>query len=148
MGEYEELYNKLVPPKEGKERFKKPEIKYPNFFIEAKGKKSKNVEKPTKSVMDRIKKYIGDGTGKLDYTYFADSKHNEFDYRMLMNNEQKEDGTAKYEVNRYNNKYQELYFTLKRRKASKRAICSAVDKEERMKNMDAIEKTGRFDIFH
>ncbi len=148
LGEYEELYNKLVPPKEGKERFKKPEIKYPNFFIEAKGKKSKNVEKPTKSVMDRIKKYIGDGTGKLDYTYFADSKHNEFDYRMLMNNEQKEDGTAKYEVNRYNNKYQELYFTLKRRKASKRAICSAVDKEERMKNMDAIEKTGRFDIFH
>lgn len=148
LGEYEELYNRLVPPKEGKERFSKSEIKHPNFFIEAKGKKSKNVEKPTKSVMDRIKKYIGKGTGRLDYAYFDDSKQNEFDYRMLMNNEKKEDGTAKYEINRYDNKYQKLYFTLKNRKASKRAICSSIDKEEHMKNMDATEKAGRFETFH
>lgn len=148
LGEYEGLYNKLVPPKEGKERFAKPDTKHPNFFIEAKGKKSKNVAKPTKSVMDRIKKYIGEGTGRLDYTYFDDTKGNEFDYRMLMNNEEKEDGTAKYEVDRYDNQYQKLYLTLKRRKATKRAICSAIDKEERMKNMDATEKIGRFETFH
>ncbi|MCM1236068.1 MAG: hypothetical protein NC489_38770, partial [Ruminococcus flavefaciens] len=155
LGEYEELYNKLVSPKEGKERFLKSEIKHPNFFIEAKGKKSKNVAKPTRSVMDRIKKYIGEGTGRLDYAYFDNSeknddnsKKNEFDYRMLMNNEKKEDGTAKYEINRYDNKYQKLYFTLKSRKASKRAICSSIDKEERIKNMDATEKAGRFETFH
>lgn len=148
LGEYEELYNKLVPPKEGKERFAKSEIKHPNFFIEAKGKKSKNVEKPTKSVMDRIKKYIGEGTGRLDYIYFDDSKRNEFDCRMLMNNEKKEDGTAKYEVDRYDDQYQRLFLTLKRRKASKKSICSAIDKEERMKNMDATERAGRFETFH
>ena len=151
LGEYEELYNKLVPPKEGKERFAKSEIKHPNFFIEAKGKKSKNVEKPTKSVMDRIKKYIGEGTGKLDYTYFDnsyDSKRNEFDYRMLMNNEKKEDETAKYEVDRYDNRYQRLYLTLQRRKASKKYICSVIDKEEHMKNMDVTERAGRFETFH
>lgn len=101
--------------------------------------------------MDRIKKYIGEGTGKLDYTYFDnsyDSKHNEFDYRMLMNNEKKGDETAKYEVDRYDNRYQRLYLTLKRRKASKKYICSVIDKEEHMKNMDATERAGRFETFH
>lgn len=148
LGEYEELYNKLVSPKEGKEKFSKSEIKHPNFFIEAKGKKSKNVEKLTNSVMDRIKKYIGDGTGRLDYAYFDDSKRNEFDYRMLMNNEKKEDGTAKYEVDRYDVKYEKLYIVLKVRKSAKKNICRDIDRAEHKQNIDAAERAGRFDTFH
>lgn len=42
LGQYEELYNKLVPPKDGAKQFGQSEIKHPDFFIEAKGKKSKN----------------------------------------------------------------------------------------------------------
>lgn len=148
LGEYEELYTKLVPPKTGKEMFKKPEILPPNFFIEAKGKKSKNVAKPTKSVMDRIKQYIGEGTGRLDYTYFDASKRNEFDYRMLMNNEENEEGRAKYEVDRYDVKYQKLYLMLKHRKNAKRYICKDIDKISRMKNTDTEERAGHFQTFH
>ena len=150
LGEYEELYKKLVPPKKGKEMFAKSEIRHPNFFIEAKGKKSSSVEKPTKNPMDKIKQFIGKGTGRLDYTYFADSdsKRDEFDYRMLMNNEKREDGTAKYEVDRYDAKYEKLYIALKVRKSAKRNICRAVDELGRKQNMDATERAGRFDTFH
>ena len=150
LGEYEELYNKLVPPKTGKDMFKKSEIKHPNFFIEAKGKKSGNVAKPTKNPMDRIKQFIGKGTGRLDYTYFAetDSERKEFDYRMLMNNEKKEDGTAKYEVDRYDSKYQKLYLLLKHRKNAKRKICRDIDELGRKQNTDATERAGRFETFH
>lgn len=150
LGEYEELYKKLVPPKKGKEMFAKSEIRHPNFFIEAKGKKSSSVEKPTKNPMDKIKQFIGKGTGRLDYTYFADSdsKRDEFDYRMLMNNEKREDGTAKYEVDRYDAKYEKLYIALKVRKSAKRNICRAVDELGRKQNMDATERVGRFDTFH
>ena len=147
LGEYGELYKKLVPPKTGKDMFKKPEILPPNFFIEAKGKKSKNVANPTKSVMDRIKQYIGKGTGQLGYTYFDDSKCSEFDYRMLMNNDEKE-GKAKYEVDRYDEKYQKLYLMLKYRKNAKRNICNDIDKISHMKNIDAEERAGCFQIFH
>lgn len=147
LGEYEELYKKLVPPKTGKDMFKKPEILPPDFFIEAKGKKSRNVANPTKSVMDRIKQYIGKGTGRLNYTYFDDSKRSEFDYRMLMNNDEEEE-KAKYEVDRYDEKYQKLYLMLKRRKNAKRNICNDIDKISRMKNTDAEEKTGHFQTFH
>lgn len=150
LGEYEELYHKLVPPKTGKNMFAKSEIQHPNFFIEAKGKKSKNVAKPTKSVMDRIKKFIGQGTGKMDYSYFKDSdtENTEFDYRMLMNNETREDGTAKYEVNRYDSKYERLYLTLKRRKSAKRRVCRDIDRLGHRQNVDATERVGKFDTFH
>lgn len=149
LGKYEELYNKLVPPRKGESIFAESEIKHPNFFIEAKGKKSRNVAKPTKNVMDRLKKYIGEGTGRLAYTYFNDSEQNKFDYRMLMNNEVgKDNKTAKFEVCRYDNEYQKLYLTLKRRKASKRAICSSIDKEVRRKNVDSVERVARFETFH
>lgn len=148
LGEYEELYNKLVPPRKGKDMFAKSEIQHPNFFIEAKGKKSKSVAKPTKNPMDKIKQFIGKGTGRLDYTYFKDSESDKFDYRMLMNNEKKEDGTAKYEVNRYDAKYEKLYIVLKVRKSAKKNICRDIDKAERKQNMDATERAGRFDTFH
>lgn len=148
LGVYEELYNKLVPPRKGKDMFAKSEIQHPNFFIEAKGKKSKNVAKPTKNPMDKIKEFIGEGTGKLDYTYFDDSKRNEFDYRMLMNNEKREDGTAKYEVDRYDAKYEKLYIVLKVRKSAKKNACRDIDKTQRKQNIDATERAGRYDIFH
>lgn len=148
LGEYEELYNKLVPPRKGKDMFAKSEIQHPNFFIEAKGKKSRSVAKPTKNPMDKIKQFIGKGTGRLDYTYFKDSESDKFDYRMLMNNEKKEDGTAKYEVNRYDAKYEKLYIVLKVRKSAKKNICRDIDKAERKQNMDATERAGRFDTFH
>ncbi len=150
LGEYEELYHKLVPPRIGKNMFVKSEIRHPNFFIEAKGKKSKNVAKPTKNIMDRIKEYIGKGTGRLDYTYFADSdsERNAFDYRMLMNNEKREDGTAKYEVDRYDAKYQKLYLALRIRKRKKMSVCKNIDKLRSKQNMDAAERIGRFDTFH
>lgn len=150
LGEYGELYKKLVPPKTGKDMFKKPEILPPNFFIEAKGKKSKNVANPTKSVMDRIKQYIGKGTGRLDYTYFDNSKCSEFDYRMLMNNDEKEgkEGKAKYEVDRYDEKYQKLYIMLKHRKNAKRLICKKIDEMEHRQNTDSMDRAGKFDIFH
>lgn len=148
LGQYEELYNKLVPPKDGVKQFEQSEIKHPNFFIEAKGKKSKNVEKPTKSVMDRVKKYISKGTGRLDYKFFEADGENKFNYRMLMNNEERSDGKAKFEVNRYDSKYKKLYFVLKIRKAKKKKLCSAIDKEEQKHNIDATETAGRFETFH
>ncbi len=149
LGKYEGLYKKLVPPKTGKGMFREPEIRHPNFFVEAKGKKSSKVAKPTKSVMDRIKKFIGQGTGRMDYDYFKDSdSNNMFDYRMLMNNEKREDGTAKFEVDRYDTKYQKLYLLLKYRKSAKRNVCRNIDKTERRQNIDVAERKGKYDIFH
>lgn len=148
LGEYKNLYDKLVPPKSGKERFTKTEIKHPNFFIEAKRKKSKKVEKPTQNVMDRIKKYIGQGTGRLEYTYFDNIEQNKFDYHVLMNNEINDIQKPKYNVDRYDCKYQKLYIVLKSRKASKKRICAIIDKKERIRNMDTEEISERFQIFH
>lgn len=148
LGKYEELYKKLVPAKTGKKKFAKLEIPLPNFFIETKGKKSKNVAKLTKSVMDRIKKYIGEGTGRLEYSYFDNTKENEFDYRMLMNNEKKKDGSAKYKVNRYDSMYEKLYLLLKVRKNIKKSICRDIDKSNRRKSTDVTEQIECFDTFH
>lgn len=64
MGNYQELYKKLVVPKKG---FVKAEVPHPNFFAEAKGKKKSEVASPTDSVMDRIKKYIGIRKGSPNY---------------------------------------------------------------------------------
>ena len=148
LGEYEELYNRLVPPKNGANQFKQSEIKLPNFFIEAKGKKSKNVAKPTNSVMDRVKQYVAKGTGRLEYKYFKNDNENVFDYRMLMNNEVGRDKKPKFEVNRTDPRYERLYLTMKTRKAKKKRLCREIDKENQKHNTDATETIGRFDTFH
>lgn len=137
LGKYENLYTKL------------PKVKSPNFFIEAKGKRPKNVAKPTKNVMDRIKRYISTGTGHIKFTFLEQAEgKNDFDYRMLMNNEKGEGGNAKYEVNRYNSKYEDLYYTLSNRKAMKSKICNDIDKERRKNNVDSMEVAGKYETFH
>lgn len=149
LGEYEDLYASLVPPKEGADKFKEPKVKCPDFFVEAKGKKPNSVAKPTKSVMDRVKQYISKDTGRLRFTFFEQTEDkNKFDYRMLMNNEKREDGKAKYEVDRYDSKYESLYCTLKSRKNKKRLICSDIDKERRKKNIDSVDVAAKYETFH
>lgn len=140
LGKYQELYDKLIPNKTNP--FAKSEIKYPNFFIEAKNKRKDQVEKLTDNVVDRVKKYIADGTGKLRFKYFMNSgvKIGNFDYRMLMNNEISDDGSAQYKVNRYSKKYKELYSLLKYRKDRERWICQHVKDEQ--------QKYSQFKVFY
>lgn len=144
MGEYGALYDKLVSSQCG---FNKPEIPPPNFFIEAKGKKRKNVAEPTANVMDRIKQFIGQGTSRFKYSYF-DNADGAFDYRMLMNNTKRADGTPMYKVDRYNAKYQKLYFLLKARKSAKRSLCRNIEAEMKRRNTDSTERISNFDVFH
>ncbi len=147
LGKYEELYADLVPPKDGANKFQAAKVKCPNFFIEAKGKR--NVAKPTDNVMDRVKAYIGKGTGRLKFTYFNQSEdNNNFDYRMLMNNEIKEDGTPKYEVDRYDEKYRTLYITLKTRKVMKKNLCRDIDRDTKKRNIDSTDIVAKFETFH
>lgn len=149
LGKYETLYADLVPPKDGANKFEEPKVKCPNFFVEAKGKKPSSVAKPTKNVMDRIKQYISKGAGRIKFTFLTNSGNESgFDYRMLMNNEKREDGKAKYEVNRYDSKYERLYCTLKSRKNKKRLICSNIDKERRKKNIDSVDVAAKYETFH
>lgn len=146
LGEYEGLYNDLVLSKSGRERFQPHEIKCPNFFIEAKNKKRKSVEAPTSNVADRVKIHIAKGTAP-HYAYFKD-KDDKFDYRMLMNNEVRDDKTAKYEVGRYNKNYQELYLSLKNRKKLKKELCKKINEDINKKNTNVIEISERFELFH
>lgn len=149
LGEYEELYADLVPPKDGSNRFEEPKVKCPNFFAEAKGKSLNSVAKPTKNVMDRIKQYISKGTGRIKFAFLDKTEdENDFDYRMLMNNEKRGDGKVKYKVNRYDSKYESLYCTLKSRKNKKRLICSSIDKERRKKNINSADVAAKYETFH
>lgn len=149
LGEYEQLYLDLIPPKDIREKMKEPKVKYPQFFKFAKGKKN-NLEDYTDSPMDRIAKYIDKQVGSKHYTYFDENQNKlpEFDYRMLMNNEVREDNTVKYEVNRSSNKYLKLYNILNRRKKKKKKICTDIQKEKGKHNVDAKEISAKFDVFH
>ncbi len=143
LGNYQELYNKLVVPKKG---FVKSEVPHPNFFMEAKGKKKENVAPLTDNVMDRIKQHIG--TCRCKPHYFPNIQGNKFDYRMLMNCEAKEDGTEKYKVDRYDKYYESLYYLLKKRKKGLKRICTSIEKAEQRNNMDSVKKASQFDVFH
>ena len=143
LGKYQELYNKLVVPKKG---FVKSEVPHPNFFAEAKGKKKSKVASPTDSVMDRIKNYIGIKKGSPDY--LLDTEGNDFDYRMLMNNEQREDGSAMYEVNRYDSKYKQLYLMLKLRKKAEINTCKNIGKSLKKQNTNSVKIAGQYEIFY
>lgn len=149
LGDYEKLYSDLVPPKDGASIFEEPKIKCPNFFIEAKGKQPNSVAKPTKNVMDRIKKYISTGTGHIEFTFLEQTEgKNDFDYRMLMNNEKGKNGKAKYEINRYDSKYEDLYCALSNRMARKRKICMEIDEERKKNNVDSTDVAGKYETFH
>lgn len=149
LGEYEQLYKDLIPPEDIREKIKPPKVKYPQFFKYAKGKKN-HLEKYTDSPMDRIAKYIDEQTGRKHYKYFDDNKKKlpEFDYRMLMNNETKSDGTVKYEIDRSDSRYLKLYNILNRRKKKKKTICQSIQREQRKRNVDVKEITADFDVFH
>lgn len=149
LGEYEQLYKDLIPPKDIKERMKTPKIKYPQFFRYAKGKKN-NLEEYTDSPMNRIAKYIDEQTGRKHYIYFNNDRNKvePFDYRNLMNNVVKSDNTALYEVERSDNRYLELYNVLNRRKLKNKKICECIQNEQDRHNIDIKEINAKFDIFH
>lgn len=88
IGEYEQLYKELIP--NPKNMFKPSNIKYPQFFKFAKGKKSSSLEVYTNSPMDRIPQYIDIEVGRKHFMYDVgtdeDNKKNKFDYKNLMNN--------------------------------------------------------------
>lgn len=149
LGEYEQLYLDLIPPKDIKDKMKEPKVKYPQFFRFAKGKKN-NLEEYTDSPMDRIAEYIDKQVGRKHYRYSDEDKNKlpKFDYRMLMNNELKDDKTAKYEVNRSDSRYLKLYNILNRRKKKKKKICIDIQKEKGKHNVDVKELTAKFDVFH
>lgn len=149
LGEYEQLYLDLIPPKDIKDKMKEPKVKYPQFFRFAKGKKN-NLEEYTDSPMDRIAEYIDKQVGRKHYRYSDEDKNKlpKFDYRMLMNNELKDDKTAKYEVNRSDSRYLKLYNILNRRKKKKKKICIDIQKEKGKHNVDAKEISAKFDVFH
>lgn len=152
LGEYEQLYMDLIPPKDIREKTKPPKVKYPQFFRFAKGKKNDGdrIEGYTDSPMDRIAKYIDEQTGRKHYTYFDESKDKlpEFDYRMLMNNETDSKEVSLYEVDRSDSRYLKLYNVLNRRKKKKKTICTQIQKESGRRNTDAKEITAKFDVFH
>lgn len=149
LGDYEQLYKDLVPPKDIREKTKPPKVKYPQFFKFAKGK-TNYVEEYSDSPMDRIAIYIDEHTGRKHYKYFNDDKEtvSAFDYRMLMNNETNSDGTPIYEVNRYESKYLKLYCVLNVRKEKKKKLCKSIQKDKIKQNVDATDISAKYDIFH
>jgi hypothetical protein len=150
LGEYEQLYKELIPPEDIRERTKTPKIKYPQFFKSVKNKKKDSLEKYTDSPMDRIAKYIDEQVRRKHYTYFDEDKKKlpKFDYRMLMNNEVGTDKKPLYEVDRSDSRYLELYNVLNRRKKKKQMICRNIQKEQSRHNVDAVEITAKYDVFH
>lgn len=146
LGRYKELYERLIPPQDTKSRFSKTEIPLPNFFVEAKNKKKDSVAAPTNNVMDRISKYIGKRNKAA--RYFTKNNMADFDYRMLMNNAKNENGTAKYEVNRYDRKYGLLREALKTKKESTKKICTDIEKMIQRKNTDSVEISKKYDVFY
>lgn len=145
LDDYKALYDELAP----KDSFEASDIKLPRFFKYAKNKKNRNVaENYTHSPMDRICKYIGKGTSRLDPLYFDNNEKNIFDYTMLMCQEKNTDGTAKYNVNRYSKKYERLYQLLHTRKQTEKEKCSQIDKEQKQQNTDKTEKNTQFDTFY
>ena len=144
LGEYTALYDKLSA-----EDFNTSDIKPPKFFKYAKHKKDNNIAEYSHSPMDRICKYIGQGISKLTPSYKISKKEiGNFDYRQLMNNETRTDGTAKYEVNRYSNKYLKLYQLLHIRKQAEKEKCAQVDKERKQRNVDISDTNAKFDTFY
>lgn len=145
LGEYKALYDELAS-----DGFNASEIKPPRFFKYAKNKKDKNVaEQYSYSPMDRVCEFIGQGTGRLTPSYYkSGDKIDEFDYRKLMNNEVRADGTAKYEVDRYSNKYEQLYKLLHARKLTEQEKCSQIDKEQKQHNTDKGDTNAEFETFY
>ncbi len=149
LGEYEQLYKDLIPPNDIRERMKPPKVKYPRFFEYVKGKKT-NLQEFTDSPMDRIAKYIDEQTGRKRYKYFHMDKNElpEFDYRMLMNNDVKEDKKPLYEVDRSDKRYLKLYGILNKRKQKKKAICRMIQNEQSRHNIDGKDIISKFEVFH
>lgn len=142
LGRYQELYNRLAPSAEA---FRKPEVLYPNFFVEAKGKKKSQCNELTDSVMDRIKAYIEQGTCRIRYRYNCLGN---FDYTMLMCHALKDDDKPKYAVNRYNNQYDKLRMLLSNLKRDKKKLGHEIDEEIKRRCVDTSEIYERYNIFH
>jgi len=127
IGEYEQLYKELIP--NPKNMFKPSNIKYPQFFKFAKGKKSSSLEVYTNSPMDRIPQYIDIEVGRKHFMYDVgtdeDNKKNKFDYKNLMNNSYVLDykGVKQplYEPDRYSDEYIKAYAVWNNRKKAKQS---------------------------
>lgn len=154
IGEYEQLYKELIP--NPKNMFKPSNIKYPQFFKFAKGKKSSSLEVYTNSPMDRIPQYIDIEVGRKHFMYDVgtdeDNKKNKFDYKNLMNNSYVLDykGVKQplYEPDRYSDEYIKAYAVWNNRKKAKQKLCQDIKKEMDRRNTDSRDITAKFEVFH
>ena len=148
LGEYKDMYKDLI-------KFPKPIYKNANFFIEAKNKKRECCEKINGSPMNRIKKYVGTGTGRLDYSYFdkdkkgksrknKTKKENPFNFEMLKYQD-KNYNRLKY---KYHDKYTALKDLLVTLKYEKSQMGRKSNKKSEIQNIDKRSYKAKSDAFH